>query len=58
MNLEGGHDLMFRFLNRHQVPEFVRFRDLPFADRHRVPFEEAEDFAGDVRVAAEYARAC
>ena len=51
MNLEGGHDLMFRFLNGHQAPELVRLRDLAFADRHRVPFEEAEDLVGDVGVA-------
>ena len=57
MNLEGGHDLMFRFLNGHQVPELVRFRDLAFADRRRVRFEEAQDFVGDVRVSAEDPRA-
>src|SRR5206468_13101312 len=58
MNVEGGHDLMFRFLNGDQVAELVRFRDLAFADRDGVLFEEAEDFVGDVRVAAEYTRAC
>src|SRR4029450_8143116 len=57
MNVERGHDLMFRFLNGHQVSELVRFSDLAFANRHRVPFEEAEDFVGDVRVTAEDARA-
>lgn len=56
--VEGRHDLMFRFLNGYVVAELVRFRDFAFADRHRVPFEEAENLAGAVRVAAEYARAC
>ena len=56
MDLVGGHDLMFGFLNGHQVPELVRFRDLTFADRHGVPFEEAENFVGHVRVPAQHPR--
>ena len=50
MDLVGSHDLMFGFLNGHQVPELVRFRDLAFADRRGVRFEEAQDFVGNVRV--------
>src|SRR6202163_4073699 len=56
MHFVGGDDLMFRFLNRDQFAELVGFGDLAFANRFRVWFEHAEDFIGDVGIAAQYAR--
>jgi hypothetical protein len=56
MDLVGGHDLMFGFLNGHQVSELVRFRDLALANRRGVQFEDTQDFVGDMNIAAQKAR--
>src|SRR6266545_5718006 len=52
MDLVGGHDLMFRFLNGDQRAKLVGFRDLALANRRGVRLEDAQHFVGRVRVAA------
>src|SRR5258706_8329773 len=49
-------DLVFRFLNRDELAELGRLRNLPLANRLRVRFEEAQYFVADVRIPTQEAR--
>src|SRR5215207_11707861 len=52
VHLVGRDDLLFRFLNRDQVPKLVRLRDLALPNRRGMRFEDTEDLVRDMRVAA------
>jgi len=49
MDLVRSNDLMLGFLNRHELAEFRRLRDLPLPNGFGVRFEDAEDFVGRLR---------
>src|SRR5262245_43247063 len=57
MDRVRGDDLMLAFLNRHELAECRRLRDLALPNRFRVWLKDAQHLLGHVRVTAEQPRA-
>lgn len=56
LHVVRAHDAVLHLVDSNEAAELRRLVRLPFADRDSVLLEEAEHFAGNVRVAFENAR--